>query len=175
MTEPASTYALAPLGVALLRLYLNRELKRSIGTNAGFMQTKMALGSPSLKKMLEKNRIPKMESAKKLVSEFGIGWTDEFYDEVFKLKESEKAELNELLQRLTLVFALIAAFGMNSFIYGPATLFQKCWKAQSLQETLCIMILTLGQTSELIKLVNFFDALLPEKTPNKDRRGALNF
>ena len=37
------------------------------------------------------------------------------------------------------------------------------------------MILSLGQTSELFELVNFFDALMPEKTPNKNRRGALYF
>ncbi len=53
-TEPASMYVNAPLGVALLRLYLNRELKMTNGTNAGAMQTEIALGSPSLKKYLEK-------------------------------------------------------------------------------------------------------------------------
>ena len=72
-TEPASMSVHAPLEVALLRLYPNRELKMTTGTNEGAMQTEVALGSPSLKKNLEKNRILKMESVKKLASEFGIG------------------------------------------------------------------------------------------------------
>ncbi len=85
-----------------------------------------------------------------------------------KLKESEQGELYELPERVTIaqVFALYAAFGMNSFMFGPATLLP-------LQQTLRLAILTLGQMHELLEVVDFFDALLPEKVPGADRKGVL--
>ncbi len=42
-----------------------------------------------------------------------------------------------------------------------------------MQQTLCLAVLTLGQMHELLEVVDFFDALMPEKVPGADRKGVL--
>ncbi len=72
-----------------------------------------------------------------------------------KLKDPEQEELNDLLSRVTVVqtFALIGAFGLRAFVHGPVVLLQECWKNQSIQQTLFIMILTHGPVGELLENV----------------------
>ena len=144
--ETSQSFSCAPLGLTLLRLYARTDLKMKVGTNAG------AAGTQSLKKFVDAKKMPKFDTVKKFSSEFGIGWTQEYYAEVTKLKDSEQEELYELLERVTVaqVLALYAAFGMKSFMFGPATLLQECWKKQSLQQTLCLVVLTMGQMHELL-------------------------
>ncbi len=130
-----------------------------------------AIGAQSLKKFVEAKKMLKFDTVEKFLSEFGIGWTQEYYAEVTKLKDSEQEELHELLERVTVAqnFALYAAFGARSFMFGPATLLQECWKKPSLRQTLCLAILTMGQMHELLEVVDFFDALMLEKVPGADR------
>ena len=82
----------------------------------------------SLRKFLQDSRIPKFDTVRKSSSEFGIGWTVEYYDEVVKLKESEQEQLFELLENVTVaqILAIFATFGMKAFMFGPANLFQEC-------------------------------------------------
>ncbi len=175
--EVNQAFSCAPLGLAFLRLYTRAEMKMRVGTNARAAQTEQAIGSQSLKKFVEAKNIRKFDTVKKFASEFGIGWTPEYHEEVTKLKESEQVELYELLERVTVaqILALYATFGMKSFMFGPATLLQEYWKKQSLQQTLCLAILTLGRMHELLEVVDFFDALMPEKVPGADRKGVLYY
>ncbi len=142
--DPRTVYVHSPLGIALLRIHLNSELKMKLGTNAGIQQTEVALGAQSISKYLGKIKLHRIDTAQKLTAEFGVGWTHEFLAEVNKPKEPEQEELADLLSRATVaqVFALIGAFGLRALVHGPLITFQECWKKQSLQQTLFIMILT---------------------------------
>ncbi len=57
--NPKSAYRDAPLGVGLMRLYLNRNLKLRVGTNAGILQTEESLGNQSLKDFTSASQIPR--------------------------------------------------------------------------------------------------------------------
>ncbi len=133
--NPASAYREAPVGVFLLRLYANKELRLRLDTGALAAQTEESLGSQSLQRFAETNKMPKMETAAKLIREFGIGWTGEYLTKVGKLKDNEIEDLRAIFQRVTVaqLFALIAAFGLRAFTHGPLVIFQECWKKQSLQ------------------------------------------
>ncbi len=121
----STAYLQAPLGIALLRIHLNSELKMKLGTNAGVEQTETILGAQSLTNYLSKITLPKIDTAQKLIAEFGIGWTKEYHTEVNKLKDPEQEELADLLSRLTTaqVFSLIGAFGLKAFTHGPVVIF----------------------------------------------------
>ena len=150
--NPASAYRDAPLGIFLLRLFAKKELSLSLNTDALVAQAEESLGSQSLQRFTESNKMPKMENPAKLIREFGMGWTGEYLTKVGKLKENEVEELGALFQRVTVahIFALIAAFGLRAFTQGPLVIFQECRKKQSLQHTLAIMIGT------YTKLENFW-------------------
>ncbi len=147
--NPSTAYLQAPLGRAMLRIHLNSELKMKLSTNAGVEQTETTLGAQSLSKNLIKITLPKIETAHKLTAEFGIGWTKEYCAEVNKLKGPEQEELADLLSRVRIaqVFALIGTFGPKAFVHGHVFILQECWKKQSFQQTLFIMILTQGQVA----------------------------
>ncbi len=64
---------------------------------------------------------------------------------------------------------------MQASVYGPAVLFQECWKRQSLQQTLLILIITMGRIKELLDLSEFCDAVLLKKATPKARRATTYF
>ena len=76
--------------------------------------------------------------------------------------------MNRLIARLTIsqLFALIGALGMQAFVYRPAVLFRECWKRQSRQQTLVILIMTMGRIKELLDLCEICDAVLLKKASN---------
>ena len=71
-----------------------------------------------------------------------------------RLGQTERNELNMLFAGLNTsqVFALVGVFGMQAFVYGPVVLFTECWKKQSLQQTLTILVVTLGRVNELLAI-----------------------
>ncbi len=92
-----------------------------------------------------------------MTAEFGVGRLEEFLHEAVRMSPTERAEMIELIARLTVsqLFALIGAFGMQVFVYGPLVLFQECWKTQSLEQTLLILVITMSRIKELLNLCEF--------------------
>ena len=99
-----------------------------LGTNAGAEQTETTLGAQSLTKYPSKITLPTIDTAQKLIAEFGIGWTKEYHTEVNKLKVREQEELADLLSRLTIaqMFPWIGAFGLRAFTHGPVVRTFRC-------------------------------------------------
>ncbi len=144
----------APLGVALFRLAMQKELRMNLtaGMCAGAAEEKM--GSITLRTLVEENKFPGMDEVTKMMAELGVGWVKEFLHDALRMSPAEIAEIQRLIARLTVsqIFALIGAFGMQAFVYGPAVLFQESWKRQSLQQTLMIMIITMVRVNELLDI-----------------------
>ena len=107
----------------------------------------------------------------KPIAEHGIGWLGEFLHDALIMSPAENTEMNNLIARLTIsqLFALMGAFEMQAFVYGPAVLFQECWKRQSLQQTRMILIITMGRIEELLDLGEFCDAIFLKKATPKAR------
>ncbi len=82
-----------------------------------------------------------------------------------------------LVARLTAAqkFVLFGAFGMQAFVYGPTVLFQERWNLQSLQQTLIILVITLGRVKELLDLCDFCDAVLLKKAMPRARGASKYF
>ncbi len=61
-----------------------------------------------------------------------------------KLTAQQALDLLRVAQTLTMgpSFAFCTAFGREAIKHGPVTLLQRCWKGQSLAQTLAIMVLT---------------------------------
>ncbi len=109
-----------------------------------------------------------------MIRKFGSGWTTEF----LKLTSQQALDLLRMAQTLTIgqIFALYTAFGQEAFKDGPIALLQRCWKCQSLAQTLTIMVLTWGQTRELLNLVKWIDqTMLGPKSTGKKENAKISF
>ncbi len=158
---------------------MQKELRMNLaaGMCAGAAEEKM--GNITLKTLVEENKFPGMDEVTKMIAEFGVGWVKESrrLHDALRKNPAEIAEINRLIARLTIsqIFALIGAFGMQAFVYGSAVLFQECWKRQYLQQTLMVMIITIGRVKELLDLCEFCDAVLLKKATSSARRATTYF
>ena len=161
----------------LLHLKLHRQLRLNLAAGACAAATEEDLGQMTLKDIVEKGKFPGMKEVEDLTAEFGVGWAEGFLYEVVRMSQTERTEMNMLIARLTAspIFALIGAFGMQAFVYGPTVLFQECWKKESLQQTLLILVITMGRVEELLDLCDFCDAVLLKKATPRARGASRYF
>ena len=169
--EPRQAFSAAPLGVGLLHLAMQRQISLNLAAGACAAAAEEKMGQMTLDKLVGISKFPEITKVEKLIPEFGVGWVEGFLYEVVRLSQSEMKEMNMLVARLTAaqIFALIGAFGMQAFVYGPTVLFQECWKKQSLQQTLFILVITLGRVKELLDLCDFCDAVLLKRAMPRAR------
>ncbi len=108
-----------------------------------------------------------------IVNLLGHGWTKAYLMQVSQLTEQQALELLEMVQFLTMeqIFGLYAALSRGVFRQGPTTLLQKCWKCQSLAQTLLLVTLSWGQLEELLKMVKWIDeVMMGPKDTSKNAR-----
>ncbi len=102
----------APLGVALLHLAMQKELRMNLAAGMCTDGAEEMMASITLKTLVEENKFPGMKEVVKSIAELGIGWVGDFLHDALRTNPAEIAEMNRLIARLTTsqLFACIGAF-----------------------------------------------------------------
>ncbi len=159
-----------PPDIKILQLTLQKRVYTKVGTSLGAAAQDQEISGLNISTLIRSQELKVFTDPQALIRVFGYGWTTEYLTKVMKLTAQQSLGLLRMAQTLTMgqIFALYVAFGQEAFKLGPITLLQRCCKCQSLEQTLTIMVLTWGQTRELLSLVKWIDrTVLGPKDTNK--------
>ncbi len=167
----------APTGIRILQLTLQKRFYTKVGTSLGAAAPDREISGLTISALIRSQELKAFTDPKALIRLFGNGWTTEFLTKVMKLTAQQALDLLRMAQILTMgqMFALYTALGQEVFNQGPITLLQRCWKCQSLGQTLTIIVLTWGQTRELLSLVKWIHQTVLGPKDTTKKKNAKNF